>query len=311
VAVGKYPVSHVEISIPEWAVEGVGLEVDVVNYLAWFTGEGELFRGRYDLYFYHSDDRRQIIVAWVSDRFPPPPPPTTPAGLPAELEVTSGPEGLSVRAVNAKLAEVANAIAAQTGFAVSTPADSELRVSLRLRDLPAAEVIGAIARGCGLSAGQRPDGSWTVAAGVGASGGYEVATTRRVELHYLRAVEALDLLPNFLLQYLHVDGEGNAIIVTGPPWMCERVAADLAKLDAAPAQVALEVTAVEYSSEAALARSLQLDYRGSGTCCSTSERSTRRCALPRAPPCACSTGTPAASSRDSSATSSSSRSRRG
>jgi len=58
-----------------------------------------------------------------------------------------------------------------------------------------------------------------------------------------------------------VDGEGNAIIVTGPPWMCERVAADLAKLDAAPAQVALEVTAVEYSSEAALARSLQLDNR--------------------------------------------------
>lgn len=86
VPVSKYPVSHVEISIPSWAVEGVGLEVDVVNYLSWFTGEGELFHPRYDFWFYPSDDRTQIIVAWTSDRFPPPPPPTTPARPPLRAE---------------------------------------------------------------------------------------------------------------------------------------------------------------------------------------------------------------------------------
>lgn len=98
-----------------------------------------------------------------------------------------------------------------------------------------------------------------MAAGVGGTGSYELATTRRVPLNYLRSVEALDLLPNFLLQYLQVDREGNAIIVTGPDWMCDRVAADLAKLDAPPAEVSLEVVAVEYHSARELARSLQLE----------------------------------------------------
>ncbi|UCC69403.1 MAG: hypothetical protein JSV79_05685, partial [Armatimonadota bacterium] len=44
VPINRYPISHAEISIPEWADEGVGLEVDVVNYLGWVTGEGEFRR---------------------------------------------------------------------------------------------------------------------------------------------------------------------------------------------------------------------------------------------------------------------------
>lgn len=259
VAINKYPISHAEIRIPDWAVEGVGLNIDVVNYLGWTTGEGDQFRGRYQLWIYDSEDRRSMVVAWVSDRFPPPPPPATPADLPSEVKVSSGPAGLTVRAVNAKLADVANAIAGATGFPVSTPADSETRVSLTLRDLSANRAIEAIAAGCGLCAGQRPDGSWVLAAGVSSSGGYEVAATRRIPLRHLRAVDALDLLPNFLLQYFHADREGNAIIVTGPDWMCERVAADLSKLDVPPPEVVLDVVAVEYISTTALARALRLE----------------------------------------------------
>lgn len=259
VAVDKYPVSHVEISIPEWAREGVGLKVDVVNYLPWVTGEGDDRTFRYNFSVWNSEDRTETVITWASDRFPPPPTPATPSDLPTELEVALGPGGLRVHAVNAKLMEVANAIAAETGLPISTPADSDLRISLSLHDVSPEEAVGAIAAGCGLCAGRRPDGSWILAGGTGDGGAYAMAETRRIPLRYLRAGDALDLLPNFLLSYLHADREGNAVTVTGPRWMCERVAADLAKLDAAPAEVAVEVVTVEYTSAKTLVRSLRLE----------------------------------------------------
>ena len=259
VPVGKYPISHVEISIPEWAREGVGLTVDIVNYLGWQSGEGDLTNFRYGLWIYGGEDRTKAILAWRSDRFPPPPPPATPSDLPSEVSVRSAGDLLSVRAVNARLPEVANEIARQAGTPVSTPADSDARVSLNLTDVSPGDALRAIATGCGLSAGRRADGSWVLASGVGGSGGYEVSETRRAPLRYLRAVEALDLLPNFLLDYIHADREGNSIVVTGPSWMCERVAADLTKLDVPPREVTLDVIAVEYRSERALARTLRLE----------------------------------------------------
>ena len=258
VPVGKYPVSHVEISIPEWASEGVGLVIDIVNYLGWQSGEGDVSNYRYGLWMYGGEDRTTAVIAWLSDRFPKPAAGPTPTDLPSEVRVEATSAGLTVHAVNAKLSEVTNEIAIRAGFPVSTPADSDVRISLHLYDVSPAEALEAIAVGCGLSAGQRADGSWVLASGVGGLGGYAVSETRRVDLRYLRAIAALDLLPNFLLDYIHADPQGNAIVVTGPPWMCDRVAADLAKLDAPPVEVSLEVVAVEYRSERALARTLGL-----------------------------------------------------
>jgi hypothetical protein len=276
IPIGKYPVSHAVISIPAFAAQndGIGLHVDIVNYLGAATGERSLFIDpteppweftseetgeRYSLMIRRPDDRQGLIISWTSDRFPPPPPPKTPEDLPTELSVTGGADGITVKAVNARLQEVASAIAACTGLKIDSPPDTDLRVTCDLWNLAPDRVIDGIAAGLGLCGARLADGSWLVAADVTAPGGYAAAASRRIPLLHLRARDVLFLLPNFLVKYVQVDEAGNALTVVGPDWMVQRVAEDVAKLDAPPREVALEVAMVEYTSAAALARALHAE----------------------------------------------------
>jgi hypothetical protein len=259
IPINKYPVSHVEIRIPEWAEEGVGLGVDVVNYLGLITGEGRFERWRGDWWMMSSEDRSSIVILWESDRFPPAPSPETPEDLPTELDVESRNGLLTIRAVNVRLHDLANAIGREAGLSVSSPAEDDIRVSLCLRDISPTTALAAIATGCGLCTQKLPDGRWVIAAPTGSAGAYGAGESRRVQLEYLRAVDALDLLPNFLMQYLRPDEGSNSIVVTGPGPLADRVAEDLAKLDVPAPEVLVEVVTVEYTSGHDLARALQLE----------------------------------------------------
>ena len=259
VAVGKYPVSHAQISIPTWADEGVGLAIDFVQYIPWVTGEGDFRNYRFDLHWNSSEDGSSILLSWTADRFPPPPPPATPEDLPAELEVTEQAGLLSIRAVNAKVEDVASAIGRRAGFPVAAPRDGDLRVSLCLDAIAPARALQAIAASCGLAARRHPTGGWVIAEIAGTAAGYGASSVRRIGLSYLRARTALDLLPNFLVDYAHADEETNSIVATGPDWMLDRMAADLAELDRPPPQVSIDVVAVEYTSRSGLLQHLQIE----------------------------------------------------
>lgn len=265
IPVDKYPVSHVEISIPDEAAEhdGVGVNVDIVTYLPLRGAEEGWWR--YDFHAPRTEDGQGRMVVWFSDRFPEPPPPKTPEDLPSELSVLMGEAGLSVHAVNARLQEVANRIAEATGLCVECPSEAEMRVSCHLDRLPVAAAMEALAMGCGLCSWCRPDGSWVLTPEVSSGAGYGSSAGLAIPLRYLRARAAMDLLPNFLLSYLYPDDESNAVVVTGPAWMGERVADDLAKLDTPVPEIAIEVVAVEYTSPRALARSLDLKHAAGDT----------------------------------------------
>lgn len=257
VDVSKYPVSHVEIAVPSWAHEGVGLEVAVVNYLGWGIGEGELFRRRYRFDIQTNESGNGIVITWRSDRFPPPPPPETPKDLPAELEVWSDSGKLSVRAVNARVEDVADAISREAGVPVVCAIEGDLRVTARLDEMEPEAALGAIGLGLGLCVGTTPKGDCVLAEGLRNAAGYGAASARTIPLHHLPAMAAIDLLPNFLLGYLRADAESNTVIATGPAWMLDRVASDLSRLDRPPPQVSLEVTVVEYKSGEVLESALQ------------------------------------------------------
>lgn len=258
VPIGKYPVSHAEISIPEWAHEGIGMEVDLVNYLGIIAGEGDDRHWRYNFATTSSEDGSTIIVSWVSDRFPPPPAPATPTDLPTELWVVPHDGELSVHAVNATLQDVLTRISTATGFPIAAPEQDDVRVSLRLEDVSPAEAVQLVATGTGFCAMACPEGGWIVAESRAAARGYEAATTRVIPLQHLKASRALDLVPTFLLDYLRADDEANAIIANAPAWMLGRIEEDLAKLDSAPPEVTVEVVAVECESTDALLRDLQI-----------------------------------------------------
>lgn len=258
VSIAKYPVSHAEISIPEWAHEGIGVQVVLVNYLGIIAGEGQDRQWRYDFHTTSSEDRSTIIVSWYSDRFPPPPPPETPKDLETELSVSAHDGTISIHAVNAKLQDVLARISTATGYPIAMPAQDDVRVSLELYDVSPGEALQFVATGSGLCATACPEGGWIVAESRSGAGGYEAATTRVIPLQYLKASQALDLVPTFLLDYLRADEEANAIIANAPAWMLGRIEEDLAKLDAPPPEVIVEVLAVECQSTEALMRDLEL-----------------------------------------------------
>lgn len=258
VPVEKYPVSHIGLSIPEWARDGVGLEVDIVSYVSAFTGEGELRRWRYNFDTSRTEDRSSIVVTWTSDRFPSPPAPRTPVDLPSELTVSGERGRLTIRAVNVKVQEVARAISLAGGFPVVAPADDDLRVSLCLDGITAEAALQAVGIGCGLCTCPGPDGGWIIAEPRAGASGYATSAMKVIHLDHLRAIDALDLLPSFLLDYLRVDTQANALIASGPEWMLDRVAQDAAALDRAAPEVIVEVAAVEYTSAHSLSRDLRL-----------------------------------------------------
>jgi len=259
VAIGKYPVSHVTISIPEWAREGVGVELDIVNYLGFSVGEGELSRTRYDFMTSMSEDHTSILITWMLEgKFPAPPPPPAPEDLPQELSVSARDGLLTIRAVHAQLRALTGAVSRAIGVAITAPPDGDLRVSANLERVSPEAAIEALARGCGLCAQLCSDGSWLVAQPRSTEGGYGASCARVVPLTYLRAADAMDLLPSFLLDYLRVDEEANSVIANGPVWLVERVQQDLAKLDLPPPEVVLEVVAVEYTSMKVMVRELNL-----------------------------------------------------
>jgi type II secretory pathway component GspD/PulD (secretin) len=163
--------------------------------------------------------------------------------------------------VNAKLQDVTQAIARESGCQVSAPGD-DVRVSLYLRNLQPEELLCAIASGCGLCAREVRGGSWVFAEAMGTSAGYGASVSRRVYLNYLRATEAIDLLPNFLLDYVRADETSNCLVVNGPDYLADRVVEDIGKLDVPAPEVEVEVIAVEFTSGYDLARALRLEWSG-------------------------------------------------
>jgi len=258
IPIGKYPVSHAEISIPKWADEGLGVKITLVNYLGIITGEGEDQRWRYDFHANSSEDGSTIIVSWHSDRFPPPPRPGTPEDLQTELCVWEHEGAVSIHAVNAKIQDVLARISSATGYPVTTPAQDDVRVSLELHGVSPSEALQLVAIGSGFCAMACPEGGWIVAEPRAAAGGYETAPTRVIPLQHLKASQALDLLPTFLLDYLRADDEANTIVANAPAWMIERIEDDLTQLDARPPEVLVDVLAVECESTEALLRDLDL-----------------------------------------------------
>jgi len=255
IPIGAYPISHAAISIPDWAEEGVGLQIDMVNYLGMVDPEGQW---RFDYWVDRSEDRSQIYVNWSSDRFPPAPQPVTPEDLPAELSVRQRGNRVSVRAINAKLHDVLSKISSTTGHPIAIQCNGDIRVSAYLEHVAPGEAVRLIATGSGLCAEVCPDGEWVVAETHAAAGGYAASASQVVYLEHLKASRALDLLPNFLLDYLRADEEANAIIVNAPAWMLGRIADDLATLDQPPSEVVLEAVTVEYASTDSLWRELNL-----------------------------------------------------
>ena len=255
--VASYPVSHVQFAVPRDSREGVGLEVSVVLYRAavvrhvqagwWHFGSQQTTPTPPSFEIAQSRDRSSIMIIVRSDRYCEP-------GVAREvaaperssLSVTSEADGLiSVHALNTPLGEVLRAISETDGIATVVRGGANYRASMTINRAAPALLMRAIARGYGLSV-RMTDGVYYVTEGLPTEvDSYWASSTATFPLRNVSPSQALDLLPDFLLRYVHVNAEQNAVVAAGPPQLLDKLESDLRAIDQPPRQIELSAVLVE------------------------------------------------------------------
>ncbi len=237
--VSKFPVSHIELTTPQDAEEGVGVEMTIVMV--------EPSDVRAD----PSSDRQSYIITVSSSR--------TLEGVEEEegeeeaeeeketqLSVSAADGRVSVLAVKADLQEMLGQIAAETGTDLAVDDAIEAEANLHLEEMPVDDLLRAIASAYGLALSE-VDGVYMFSRGVPQDlAAYRLSGTASFPMRYTRAKDASGLLPTFLYSYLHVNEEQNAVVVTAPQQMLDKIEADLRAVDVAPPQILIEAMAVEF-----------------------------------------------------------------
>jgi type IV pilus assembly protein PilQ len=250
--VSKFPVSHIQLSIPQGAEEGIGVEM-VVSMV-----EPSPVRVR------RANDRQSVIITVQSSR-------TLENGevveeeedeKEAKKEITVELDGdlVSVTAVKANIHDVLGEIAKETGANIAVDDAVKAEANLSLRDLPVRDLLSGIASAYGLALAEI-DGAYMFSRGVPQDlAAYRLSGTESFPLRYTRAQAASGLLPSFLYSYLHVNEEQNAVVVTAPQQMLDKIRSDLDAVDVAPPQILIEAIAVEFTSTDELDAVVRLFY---------------------------------------------------
>ncbi|MBN1458651.1 MAG: hypothetical protein JXA57_03885 [Armatimonadetes bacterium] len=247
--VGMYPVSHIQLEVPQDATEGVGVLMTLVTYEA---APVSLSR---------SDDRQTVILTVSSSR-------TLekragreagPAQEVEELSVEFSAGLVTVRAMNVEMQRLLGEIAEKTGINLAVDDAVNAKVSLNLRGQTVDGLLRAIASAYGLALSE-VEGVYMFSQGVPQDlSAYRLSGTASFPLRYTRAQAASGLLPTFLYSYLHVNEEQNAVVVTAPQQMLDKIRSDLEAVDVAPPQILIEAVAVEFTDGRAVDAAIRLE----------------------------------------------------
>ena len=261
--VSMFPVSFVQMSVPQDAKEGVGVLMTVMLF------QPSTFSVT------QSPDQQSVIVTVNSERTLETSRRRTAGGGAnageTKLEVTYEDGLLTVIATRANLHVVMAEIARKTGVEIAIDdrdliyTDEERKtggklVSCYLEKMPVEEVIRSIATGYGLAL-SKVRGVYMLAQGLPQDlATYHLSGTRSFPMKYLRAQTASGLLPTFLFQYLHTNNEQNAVVATAPNQMLDKIGRDLQKVDIASPQIMIEALAVEFTDTSDLKQALGIQF---------------------------------------------------
>ncbi len=260
--VSQYPLSYVQISVPASAAaqEGVGIEMT----LAMYEPSPVDVRG--------SEDGLSVILTVSSSR-------TLEEHKKVEekagekesySEVTYAEGLLTIKAVKAKIQDLLAEVARKSGLNVVVDDAVDHEVSLNLSGQKPEDVLQIIATAYGLALASVPARNgegvvYMLTEGVPNDlATYHLSSTASFRLKHTQATTASSLLPTFLYNYLHVNSEQNAVVVTAPSQMLGKIQSDLQKIDLPPAQIMVEVLAVELSSTEREELGLNWRYRTHG-----------------------------------------------
>jgi len=266
--VSKYPVSYLQLSVPQDAVEGIGLVMLIGLYEPSSVSVNR------------STDRQSIVVTVNSKR--------TVIARNAGAVANGSSNGtkredvvvrdgkVSIYAVRAKLMPLLAKLADLTSANLAVDDSVKDReVSMALEELSLDEALTAITSGYGLALAKAND-VYMICDGTPADlATYRLSSTESFRMKYIKAQTASGLLPTFLYSFLHVNEAQNAVVVTAPGKMLDKIRSDFGKVDIAPPQIMIEALAVEVAStddlDAALSTFYQTDQLTTTTDASTGD----------------------------------------
>jgi type IV pilus assembly protein PilQ len=235
-----YPVSYVLTYVPQDAAQGIGVSLIV----------GCFTESEFDVT--GSPDRQSVIITVKTKRTLETGGPAAAAPIEAQkTEVACRYENglISIQALKVNMLKVLGGMAKESGLnIVVDDAVGKRTVSMSLQDVRPEDAIQYIASAYGLALSKKGD-VYMVSEGVPTDlATYRASGTQSFPMKFVRAQTASELLPTFLYSYVHVNSEQNAVVVSAPNQMLEKIGTDLAKVDIAPPQIMIEAIAVELSS---------------------------------------------------------------
>lgn len=182
---------------------------------------------------------------------PPRPPAPQPDPTPAVLEVTVGPEGVSVIAVGVGVQELLTRIAKETGIRVIVDDTIRRTVTVSLVNKQVTQILEIIAAAYGLSY-REVNGIFMLSEGIPRSpSSYLLSDIDTITTQYVLAPNAKSLLPVFLQDHVKTNAEQNAVILSAPPEVLKKFREDIKQFDIPAAQIMIDVLMVEFTDSSA------------------------------------------------------------
>ncbi len=250
--VDQEPVATVVLTVPQNAQEGRGV-VMTVTMTQPARVEARL-----------TEDRQSLLLTVFSKR-------TVERGRPPGAGGDTVKEGLinvtceggliTIMALKADIHRVVAEVALQGGLNVAVDDAVQHHVSLNLERAEPLDVIKGIAAGYGLALSSVAD-VHMLSEGVPTDlPTYHRSGTTSFPMKYLKAADAASLLPTFLFKYVHDNPEQNAVVVTAPTQMLEKIGRDLRAIDSPPPMILIECAVIELTDSNDLDRSFRWLYQ--------------------------------------------------
>jgi type II secretory pathway component GspD/PulD (secretin) len=207
-----------------------------------------------------------LIAASVQAQPPVPTSPPDAGALPARgtYRVTADGGALSVFAVSVDAAELFTAIAEKAGLKLVVDDQVSRKITVNLQKKPARAILESIVSAYGLSSAE-VDGVVMISEGIPKSpSSYLLSDIASIPTRYVNAANARSLLPVFLQDYVRVNAEQNAVVLSGPSEVLVKFKDDIAQFDIPAAQILVDLLLVELTDTSLDALGLSMDYKNGG-----------------------------------------------
>ena len=169
---------------------------------------------------------------------------TEPAEKP---EITKSPRGWTLHAKNVDAHELLTAFAAAAHLALLVDDTVKRKITIHLSDKTEAEIISTIVDAYGFSWAQI-DGVHIISEGMRKTpSSYLLSDIASITTKYVAPAQAKQLLPIFLQQYVMVNTDQNALVLSAPKPVLDKFREDVAQFDVPAQQIMLDVNVVEFT----------------------------------------------------------------